>query len=165
VERIAIVGCGGSGKSFVARELGRRLNVPVTHLDAVYYDGRWNPLPMEEFEARQRELVAAPRWVIDGNYNATLHVRLAAADTVIFMDLPTRTCLWGIIARRLRYGKGQRPNGVYHRISLGFLLYVLRYRRAMRPRVRAKLDRCDAQVIRLTGRRRVRRFLDDVSPG
>jgi adenylate kinase family enzyme len=163
VERIAIVGCGGSGKSYVARELGRLLNAPVIHLDAVYYDGRWNPLPMEEFEARQREFVAAPRWVIDGNYNSTLHVRLAAADTVIFLDLPTRTCLWGIIARRLRHGRGQKQNGVYNRINLDFLFYVVRYRRAMRPRVRAKLGRCDAQVIELTARRQVRRFLRDIA--
>jgi hypothetical protein len=57
---------------------------------------------MEKFEARQRDLVAGARWVIDGNYNSTLHVRLEAADTVIFMDLPTRSCLRGtLIHRRL----------------------------------------------------------------
>lgn len=63
----------GGGKSYVARELGRLLDAPVTHLDAEYFDDAWSPLPMEEFEARQRELVAVPRWVIDGNYNSTLH--------------------------------------------------------------------------------------------
>jgi adenylate kinase family enzyme len=57
---------------------------------------------MDKFEARQRDLVAGARWVIDGNYNSTLHVRLEAADTVIFMDLPTRSCLRGtLIHRRL----------------------------------------------------------------
>ena len=50
---------GGSGKSYVARELGRLLGLPVTHMDAVYFDDQWNSLPMERFEAAQRELVAA----------------------------------------------------------------------------------------------------------
>ena len=79
VERVTIVGCGGSGKSYVARELGRLLDLPVIHMDAVYFDDHWNPLSMERFEAVQREFVAAPRWVIDGNYNSTVQVRLEAA--------------------------------------------------------------------------------------
>jgi adenylate kinase family enzyme len=91
---VVIIGCGGSGKSYVALKLDSLLNLPVTHMDAVYFDNQWNPLPMERLEAVQRELVAAPRWVIDGNYNSTIRVRLGAADTVVFMDLPTHVCLW-----------------------------------------------------------------------
>jgi hypothetical protein len=71
MNRVAILGCCGSGKSHVARTLSRLLGTAVTYLDAVYYDDEWNPLPPEEFEAAQRELVAAPRWIIDGNYNST----------------------------------------------------------------------------------------------
>jgi len=104
VERIAIIGCGGSGKSQPARRLGARVGLPVTHLDVVYYDDEWNTLPAEKFAAIQEGLVATPRWVIDGNYASTLPIRLAAADTVIFLDLPARTCLRGILARRLRHG-------------------------------------------------------------
>jgi adenylate kinase family enzyme len=165
VQRVAVVGCGGSGKSHVARELGRLLDAPVTHLDAEYFDDAWNPLPMEKFEARQRELVAAPRWVIDGNYNSTLHVRLEAADTIIFMDMPTWICVRGILARQLRHGRGQRGNGVYNRINLGVLRYVLGYRREMRPRVTAKIDQyaADAKVIALTSRSQVRLFLSLVA--
>lgn len=166
MERIAIVGCGGSGKSYLARQLGRLLGAPVTHLDAVYFDDEWNPLPMEKFEALQRELVAAPRWVIDGNYNSTLQVRLEAADTIIFMDLSTRACLWGIISRQLRHGRGQNTQtGVYNRINWDVLRYVAGYRRKMRPRVQAKIDQyaTHAQVITLTSRRQARRFLRDLT--
>lgn len=165
MEKIAILGCGGSGKSYVSRELAKLLDAPLTHLDTVYFDDAWNPLPMEKFEARQRELVAAPRWVIDGNYNSTLHVRLQAADTVIFMDMPTIACLWGIISRQLRHGRGQNTGGVYNRITWGVLRYVAGYRRNMRPRVQAKIDQyaADAQVIALTSRRQARRFLRDAA--
>lgn len=38
MKRIAIIGCGGSGKSYLARQLGAALELPVTHLDALYYD-------------------------------------------------------------------------------------------------------------------------------
>jgi hypothetical protein len=107
MKKIAVLGCGGSGKSHVARILGKALDAPVTHLDAVYYDSDWNELPMPEFEARQRALVAEPTWVIDGNYNSTLPVRLQRCDTVVFLDLPGATCLWGAVWRQLRRGTGQ----------------------------------------------------------
>jgi ATP-dependent protease Clp ATPase subunit len=42
VDRIAIIDCGGSGKTSIARRLGAMLDVPVTHLDAVYYNSEWN---------------------------------------------------------------------------------------------------------------------------
>lgn len=45
MKRIVIVGCGGSGKSTLARQLATILDLPLTHLDAIYYDQDWNPLP------------------------------------------------------------------------------------------------------------------------
>ncbi len=135
MERIAVIGCGGSGKTVLANRLSRRLGLPVTHLDALYYDSAWNPTPMPEFAGRQRMLVAADRWIIEGDYAATLPIRPARADTVIFLDLPTRTCLWGIAQRRWRYRGGRHPEGVHDRITMSFLRYVLGFRRTMRPRV------------------------------
>ncbi|MGW5158895.1 topology modulation protein [Nonomuraea wenchangensis] len=165
--RVAVVGSGGSGKSYVARELGRLLDAPVTHLDAVYYDDEWNPLPPEKFEAAQRELVAAPRWVIDGNYNSSLHVRLQACDTVVMMDMPTRVALWGILSRQLRHGAGQHASGVYNRIHWGVITYVATYRRRMRPKVLAKIHELAAgkPVVFLTGRAETRRWLEQVAAG
>src|SRR5690349_15776490 len=101
MKKVAIVGCGGSGKSYLARELGKILDAPVTHLDAAFYDDEWNALPMDKFAELQRDLVAKPRWVIDGNYNSTLQVRLEACDTVILMDVSTISALYGIFSRQL----------------------------------------------------------------
>ena len=162
MKKVAIIGCGGSGKSHVSRQLGTVLNAPVTHLDAVYYDDEWNPLPAEKFEALQRDLVSAPSWVIDGNYNSTLSIRLAACDTAVFLDLPTWQCLWGIFSRQAKHGAGQKEGGVYNRLTWNFVKYVAQYRRTMRPKALAQFQEHagHAHVVMLTSRRRVRRWLE-----
>jgi adenylate kinase family enzyme len=166
VDRIAIIGCGGSGKSHLARELGRLLGIRPVHLDGVYYDRDWHPLDQDHFAARQRDLVSAPRWIIDGNYASTLPIRLGAADTVVFLDFPARTCLLGISERRFRHGRGQHDAiGVYDRITWSFVRYIIEYRRQMAPRVRELIatHAIHAEVIVLRSRRAVRRHLADAA--
>lgn len=162
MDRIAIIGCGGSGKTQLANQLAALLNLPLTHLDAVYYDADWNPLPAEEFAALQKKLVAEPRWLIEGNYASSLPIRLTRADTMIFLDLPAPTCLTGILQRRWRYRGGQHTkDGVYDRITWDFVRYIWGYRKTMRPRVRGLLAEHsgDATLITLTSRRQATRFL------
>ncbi|WP_322761951.1 hypothetical protein [Frankia sp. Cr2] len=168
MDRIAIIGCGGSGKSTVARQLAEVLDAPLTHLDTIYYDEEWNPLPPEEFAAKQEQLVADKRWIIEGNYASTLPIRLRAADTVIFLDLPAATCLWGIAQRRWHYRGGQHADvGVYDRITWNFIRYIAGYRRTMRPRVRQLIAEHapHVQLIILSSRRQSTRFLERLRTG
>jgi adenylate kinase family enzyme len=162
VDRITIIGCGGSGKSHLARQVADAVGVPATHLDTLYYDEDWNPLATEDFATLQRQLVAADRWVIDGNYASTLPIRLAAADTVVFLDLPPWTCLRGVLGRQLRHGGGQHDKiGVYNRITWNFVRYIASYRRRMRPRVQRLLAEHagHAEVVALRSRRATAKWL------
>ena len=166
MDRIVIIGCGGSGKSHLSRSLGILLGITPVHLDGLYYDQDWKPLDKEQFAALQHSLVTAPRWIIDGNYASSLPIRLQAADTVIFLDLPGWTCLWGIVQRRLRHRGGQHQDiGVYDRITWDFVRYIHGYRRQMAPRVRRLIadHAVNAQVIVLRRRRAARDYLAVVS--
>lgn len=163
MQKVALIGCGGSGKTFMSKQLAALIDAPVTHLDAVYYDDEWNTLPKEKFSAVQENLVKAPTWVIEGNYAGTMPIRLRTADTVIFLDLPPTVCLWGIAQRRLHHGGGQNDaTGIYDRVSWNFIRYVWGYRKTMAPRVRALLSEhaIDATVHVVTSRRQARGLLD-----
>lgn len=166
MQRIAIMGCGGSGKTTIGRRLADQIGVPITHLDAICYDDQWTKMDPDKFATVQKELVAADRWVIDGNYASTLPIRLRRADTVIFLDLPALTCLWGIAQRRWKYRGGQHDNiGVYDRITWGFVKYVWGYRKDMAPRVRSLITEhaSHADVRIVTSRRAANRLLADLT--
>lgn len=165
MERIAVIGCGGSGKTRLATQIAAVLDLPVTHLDAIYYDADWRELPPEEFAHRQQELVDRPRWLVEGNYASTLPIRLAAADTVIFLDLPAVTCLIGILQRRWHYRGGQHRNdGIFDRITISFVRYIWGYRRTMRPKVEHLIAEHGrhAWLVTLTSRRQSARFVREV---
>jgi adenylate kinase family enzyme len=70
MQRIAILGAGGAGKTVLARQLGQLLGLPVTHLDQLRYDPDWNLVPEATFTAAQRRMVAGDAWIIDGNSQA-----------------------------------------------------------------------------------------------
>ena len=170
MRRVAIIGSGGAGKSTLARSLGDVLNIEVVHLDALYWQPGWVSMERAAWEAAQRSLVARERWILDGNYGSTLDLRLAAADTVIFLDLPRMTCVVGVVRRWLRHRGRSRlngPAGCPDRITREFIRWIWRYPRTHRPTVMAHLARYadGREVIILRSRADVRGFLDDVGSG
>jgi adenylate kinase family enzyme len=99
IQRIVILGCAGSGKSTLARKLGAMLNLPVIHLDRLFWNPGWISTPDEEFIPRVARAAAGERWVMDGNYTRTLGPRLAVADTVIYLDVPRWLCMTRVLRR------------------------------------------------------------------
>ena len=106
--------------------------------------------------------MATETWLIDGNYRSTLLIRLAAADTVVFLDVGAWRCLIGVLQRRARQHGGQdRGVGVFDRITWSFIKYILGFRRRMAPQVRILIDahvQPGATVVVLRNRRGVTRF-------
>lgn len=163
MERIAVIGCGGAGKTTLSRQLGAALDLPVVHIDGHYWrdvEGGQVELSHDEWVQHHRGLISADRWVIDGMKLGVLAERLAYADAVIYLDVSTWTCLMGVVRRRLRFRGKLRPDiGVYDRVTWEFIRWIWFFRRRQRPKIRELLAAYDGTVIVVRARGDLRRIM------
>lgn len=167
MDKILIIGSSGSGKSTLAVRLGSILNLPVYHLDRLFWQPGWQETPRDEWRMLQEKLCAEPQWIIDGNYSGTLNVRLSACDTVVWLDLPTVVCLASTLWRILHHRGRTRPDmgeGCPERFDWAFLQWVWSFRKRARPRIVQKLNALPSstEVVVLTSRRQMARWLEKV---
>lgn len=167
VERVAVVGPGGAGKSTFASALGARTGLPVVHLDRHFWKPGWVETDRDEWRQIQSELFAGDRWIADGNYGGSFDVRFARADTVILLARPRLACLAGALRRSVRNrGRAVQADGCPERFQLDFYRWIWNYERDSRPRLDAALERHPhLDVIELSSRDAVRQFLDQAAPG
>jgi adenylate kinase family enzyme len=169
VERVAILGSGGAGKSVLAAAVAEHTGLPVVHLDVVYWLPGWTKPPRKEFDAKLDAAVAEKRWILDGNFmrDDAPDPRFARVDTVILLDLPRRVCLWRIVKRRVQEARRPRrdlPDGCSESFDLEFMRWVWRYPRKNRPDILGRLAVVGPGVAvhRLRSRRDVSRFLESL---
>lgn len=164
MRRVLVIGSGGAGKSTVAAQISDRLGLQIIHLDAFYWRPGWVETPKEEWEHVVGQLLQREAWVMDGNYGGTLDLRLAAADTVIFLDLPRLLCLWRVVKRWAQFHGGSRPDvarGCPERLTVEFVRWIWTYPQERRPRILDKLQAVEQekQIVLLHSTAAVRRFV------
>ncbi len=77
---------------------------------------------------------------MDGNYGGTLPLRMARADTIIFLDVSRWASLVGVVKRRVRGGvRADMSDGCPERLNLEFLHWLWRYHDHHRPGVLEQL--------------------------
>ena len=99
MKKVIIIGCPGSGKTTFAIKLNKATALPLYHLDAVWHKPDKSHIERGEFDKYISNIFATPEWIIDGNYNRTLEMRLEQCDTVFLFDLPTDVCIQGATER------------------------------------------------------------------
>lgn len=166
VSRICVIGCPGTGKSTLAAELGARMNLPVFHLDRLFWRAGWVPANPTEFDRDLREIVARDCWIIDGNYTRTMQLRFQRAQAIVWLDLPPRYALWGVL-RRYAHSRGRaRPDmaeGCNERWDWDFIKFVLGFPARQRNREHIETWGSHARLFRIRRRRDLATLVDDLT--
>jgi adenylate kinase family enzyme len=83
MQKIVIVGCPSSGKTTIANKIGSLLNIPVYHLDKIFWVQKGG-IKQDIFITQQEEIMKGDKWIIDGNFmkSKSYDIRLTNADTI-----------------------------------------------------------------------------------
>ena len=157
LERIAIIGNAGGGKSVLARALAHARGLPLHTIDDVQWRPGWVRAPLEDVAAAHAAWLDEPRWIIDGWGSWDLiERRFAAADTVVVVDFPLWQHYRWALQRQAEAILGLRsdwpPPGCRASVVTFELLRVMRWvHREARPRLLARAARPEyrARVVHL----------------
>lgn len=154
--RILVLGSPGAGKTVLAGALSTQLGLELLRLD----DHFWKPgpvrLPTAEWRERVARFVKRPDWVMDGTYEASLDLRLPAADAIVFLRASRWACLRRVVVRRLlARGHGIGDTSPGHALTPFFLRYVFRFPGVTEPEVLGLIarDAPHTPLLMLDGRR------------
>lgn len=164
MKRVLILGPSGSGKSTLGRKIGKILDIPIIHLDRYYWNPGWINTPKEEWQTKVKELIDAEEWVMDGNYTSTLGLRAAAADTIVFIDIPRRLSYLRVFVRFLRFRGRTRPDlteDCPEKIDWDFIQWIWDYPRIRKPVILRFLEKLSTtkNVYILHNQREINEFL------
>jgi len=169
VKRVAVFGNAGGGKSTLARGLAELTGLPLYVVDLMQFRTGGAAVPQEEFLKAHAELLQRDAWIIDGYGSVKLSwERFAAADTLVYVDLPFFVhFLW--ITKRFLKGLFVTPPGWPEGspvISSSFSSYRVLWlcHRYTTPKYRALVAEAKARkrVHHLCSAREMSAFLDAV---
>ena len=168
MRKILVIGSSGAGKSTFSRRLSDILDIEVIHLDKEHWKPGWVEPPKDVWRRKVEELVSVEEWIMDGNYSGTLDLRIAACDTVIFLDLPRMLCVWRMLKRVATYRGSNRPDmaeGCDEKVDLPFLLWVWNYPTRSRPKVLRLMQEHSQtkRIVHLRSREAVEEFLSEMA--
>ena len=164
IQKIAIIGGPGTGKSTLAKNLGKEMKLPVYHIDGIHHLKNWEIRPTQERDAIISEKVKEPKWIIDGTYKATLEERVINADLIIFLDYSTIAKLKGILSRYFKNKGQEKPEipGCKEKMDWEFIQLTMKWNKTKRKIVKDILDRYkDKKILIFKNRRSLNKWYEN----
>ncbi len=101
--------------------------------------------------------------MMEGNFGSTMDLRIAACDTVIYLDLPRTRCIYHVFKRVIKYRNRTRPDmgeGCAEKFDLKFLRWVWNFPKTTKPAIEERLARGGREktIIRLHSKREIEAF-------
>lgn len=164
--KIILIGCPGSGKSTLTRRMNEILHYPVLHLDQIYHLDNEHHITREELKTKVEEFAAQnENWIIDGNYKSTIAHRINLCDTVILLDIDTKTCLENAKKRAMAEHQNDMAKGFdISKLNDGFLEFIESFKTEVLPEIKDLLkNTVGKEVITLTNYKEVDKFIENLS--
>ena len=164
--RVLVTGASGSGKTWLARDVARRLGTDHVEIDALFWGPGWTERPT--FVDDVTALATRPGWVTEWQYCAVRELLAERADLVVWLDLPRWRVLGQVVRRTLsrRLRRTSLWNANVEPPLWRFMTdpeHIVRWSWTTHARVAPRVaelrrTRPDLPVVRLRSRQEVRRW-------
>ncbi|KFZ37743.1 adenylate kinase [Shewanella mangrovi] len=164
MKKVAVFGNAGAGKSTLAKQLAEATQLPLYALDKIKYLPGGAELPHEQYLVQHAKIITQEQWIIDGFGCVTsAWQRFAAADTLIYIDLPLWLHVWWVTKRLVKglfiNPEGWPDNSPIWKSSLNSYRVLWLCHKKLTPAYRELIAKQqDKQVFHLTSKRQLHRF-------
>ena len=159
--KILVTGNAGSGKSTLSKQIAKHNNLKCYSLDKIVWREGWKKTPRAKRKQEIDVLISKKSWVIDGvDYDI-----LAAADMVIFLDIPRRVCFYRAAKRNVRYlfkSRPELPSGCPEILIIPTLIRIIwNFPSRVKPKILTQENRLPgSKFIRITNNNELRLYLE-----
>lgn len=163
--KIHIIGCSGSGKTYLAKALSKKYNIPHFDLDDIQWnnnaDGYGVKMPIEKRTALLNDILKNESWIIEGVYYAWVGKCFEDADKIYVLDIPKRVYTYRIIKRTIKRklglerGKKETLKSVYN-----LLKWTDTFQNKSMVEIRKMLSHHTQKTMWINNRKEVKRIID-----
>lgn len=165
--KIHIIGCSGSGKTYLAKALSEEYNIPHFDLDDIQWDnnadGYGVKMPIEKRTELLNNILENDSWIIEGVYYAWVGDCFRYADKIYVLDMPRRIYTYRIIKRTIKRklglekGKKETLKSVYN-----LLKWTDTFQNKSMPEIRKILSAYPEKTVWVRNRKEVQRIIDRI---
>lgn len=161
INKISIIGGPGTGKSTLASNLGKVLDISVYHIDGIHHLPNWEIRNKEERDKIILDTIKNSKWIIDGTYHSTLEERVKNSDLIIFLHYSTLARLKGIFTRYFKNRNKEKPEipGCKEKMTLEFLKFTTIWNKTKGQTINSVLEKYEnKQILIFKNRRSLNRW-------
>ena len=162
--KIHIIGCSGSGKTYLANTLSKKYNIPHFDLDDIQWDsnakGYGTKRPLDERNVLLQKILLNNEWIIEGVYYAWVQQSFDEADKIYVLNMPDylykSRIIIRFIKRKLGIIKGKRETlkSVYN-----LLKWTETFQNKNLKEIKSILEKYNNKVIWLSSKKEVEEIL------
>jgi adenylate kinase family enzyme len=172
--RISVIGTAGSGKTTLAKELSRRLQIPHVELDAFNWGPNWTYVPNATFLERVEAALEQDNWVMDGNYIRVRFDIWSRATHIVWLDYPRWRIMQQVTKRSIRRILTREELWAGNRETIQKTFFskesIIRFAWKSYPRQKEDHEQLlslslfgDTEIVRLQSPRETSRWLEGIS--
>lgn len=163
--KIHIIGCSGSGKTYLAEVLAKKYKIPHFDLDDIQWDnstpGYGVKMPREKRAALLQEILTCPDWIIEGVYYAWVQQSFEDADRIYVLDMPKYLYVSRILLRFAKRKLGMEKGKKESIQSVCKLLkWTETFQKQNSPEIRKLLEQYGDKVIWLSSKEDIQKTID-----